>query len=188
MGICFWSIAKLTWTQVVVPCGSRVDAKSIFFQDWGTFMLWSVLSSCFLLLFGLAEAKLKNSPKCSKETLELFIFQMIFFSNCLIFWKASNWSIARINTAITVGEGQIWGLHISLVRSGFKFNWQLCYTFASCLVLSLLVFCKVPPPVTLSLEYHVPCWLTNAVSNWVILELMQHRENSMGNLTESLEW
>lgn len=44
-----------------------------------TFMVQSVLSSYFLLLFGLAEAELKNSPNYPEETLELFILQMIFF-------------------------------------------------------------------------------------------------------------
>lgn len=42
-------------------------------------MVQSVLSSYFLLLFGLAEAELKNSPNYPEETLELFILQMIFF-------------------------------------------------------------------------------------------------------------
>lgn len=42
-------------------------------------MLRSLLSCYLLLLFGLAEAKLKNSPKCSKGTLELFILQIIIF-------------------------------------------------------------------------------------------------------------
>lgn len=115
-----------------------------------------------------------------------FLFSRWFFFKCLIFWKASNWSIAMINTEITAGGGQIWGLHISLVRSGFKFSWQLCYTFARCLTLS--VFCKVPPSITLSLEHHVHCRLTNTVSNWAILELMQSMWNTMGNLTGSLAW
>lgn len=171
----------------MIPYRSRVNVK-IIFQDWGKFMLQSVLSSYFLLLFGLAEAKLKNSSTCSKETSEFFVLKMISFFKCLIFWKASSWSIALINTEITAGEGQIWGLHFSLVRSGFRFSWQLCYTFARCLTLSLLVFCKVPPSITLSLEHHVHCRLTNPVSNWAILELMQSRWNTMGNLTGSLEW
>lgn len=52
-------------------------------------MLRSVLSSHFLLLFGLAEAKLKNSPKCSKETLELFccLDDFSFFVTVLYFGK-----------------------------------------------------------------------------------------------------
>lgn len=42
-------------------------------------MVRSLCSWPFLLLFGLAEAELKNSPNYSKATLELFILQMIFF-------------------------------------------------------------------------------------------------------------
>lgn len=41
-------------------------------------MVQNLFLAVFTLL-GLAEAELKNSPNYSKETLELFILQMIFF-------------------------------------------------------------------------------------------------------------
>lgn len=107
---------------------SRIEARSCC----GLFLVLT-----FYFSFIWQKESLKIHQNVLKKLWNCLFSRWFFFLNCLMFWKASNWGIARINTAITVGEGQIWGLHISLVRSGFKFSWQLCYTFARCLTLSL---------------------------------------------------